>query len=186
MSAYAAATYLPRLSSPVSYALDSLQRLIMSGLPALGLTSPTWSDPAAPAPTAHYFLPPGTRLYRADLPDDVRGHALILDQAKAATRLYDDDPRYWAVPLQLRLLYTRQLTGPQTDTLLRFLEQFFSVGFRDPATAQLHHARHYLTTADLHVHRITDVTAAPYAQADGWSTALTLLLTLHCSGIAPA
>lgn len=186
MSSYPATTYLPLLSSPVRQALDSLQSLIMGGLPSLGLPTPTWTDPLLPAPPNHYFLPPGTRLYRSDLPDDVLGHALLLHQEKEATRLHDDDPRYWAIPLQLRLLYTRQLTSAETDTLLRFLEQFFTIGFRSPDDDQLHHARHYLTTATLHVHRITAVSAAPYAQTDGWSTALSLLLTLHCSGIATA
>ena len=186
MSAYPAATYIPLLSSPVRQALDSLQALIMQGLPALGLTTPTWTDPALGAPADHYFLPTGCRLYRSDLPDDVRGHALILHQEKEATRLIADDPRLWSVPLQIRLLYTRTLTTAQTDTLLRWLEQFFTLGFVSPTTGQRHYARHYLTTASLHVHTITAVTAAPYAQVDGWQTALSLSLTLHCSGIAPA
>jgi hypothetical protein len=160
--------------------MDSLLRVIMGGVPAYGLTSPTWTDIAEPAPSGHFFLPAGTRVYRSDLPDSAKGNYLTVHQSENATRRAEDDPRYWLLPFEIKVLWMRQLTDDQTSLLSQFLEQFFSVGFAEGSV--IHQAKHYLSSTDFHVFDIRDITVEPITQNDGWRTALTVNFTLFCAG----
>jgi hypothetical protein len=195
-STYLAPTFLPILSCPTRQVLDAVQRVIMRGVPDYGLTSPSWAptipdedgiwtSPQTGAPAAHFFLPQHTFLYRSDLPDEARGNAITLHIPADSTRRAEDDPRYWLIPVEIQILWMRQLTGPDTDILSRFLEQLFSEGFTSPTDGTHAAARHYLSSEDLHIFDIRDIKSQPIKQSDGWKTSLTLSLTYLCAARRP-
>jgi len=192
MSSYPASPPIPLLTSPARQALDAIQRIIQHGLPDLDLPSPAWDlstapsgdgyyrQPTNPAPFGHWLLPEGEHLYRADLPETVRGNHLILETPDKETRLEPNDPRYWLVPCRVRVLWIRQAAPADADAFLRFLEMFLTVGFKSPG-GDLHHARHYLSGPGFHVWHIRDIQTLPVlATEDGWKTSQDINFTLLC------
>jgi hypothetical protein len=164
----------------------------MRGVPEWGLPSApweedsipaadgSWTSPKSPSPRGHFFLPPGVFLHRSDLPETVKGNNVTLHLDQNATRRSEEDPRFWLVPLDIQILWTRICTGPETDLLCRFMEQLFSEGIQ--VGDDRHLARHYLSSQNLHVFDVKDIVAQPAQQRDGWETRLLVSMTFFCSG----
>lgn len=168
----------------------------MRGVPEWGLPSAPWEEgvipaadgswvsPKSPSPRGHFFLPPGVFLHRSDLPETVQGNNITLHQDQNAARRSEDDPRFWLVPVDIQILWTRVCTGPETDLLCRFMEQLFSEGFL-AADGLRHQARHYLSSEHLHVFDVREIVGQPVQQRDGWETRLLVSMTFLCCGRKP-
>ena len=146
-------TFIPTYSDPSDALVSAFEGLLRNG-PGGGISSPSWPV-GTPAPEGHWLLPMGTQLYRYDEPDQAKPPAVLIAQHEQTTRRTEHDARFWTVPIYLGIIWARDMSRLQPETIRRRLECLFGVGVMDDGVARP--ITQLLTTDRVQVHHVRSV-----------------------------